>query len=580
MLETIRKFFAFAGKYRIDLYKGIGWSLLDAFFQALQIPAIYIVLKAIVTDTVTNTTAWASFAIILLSMAGTIVTKTASVIANARGSFHLCGEERTKIADRMRYMPMGYFNSNSLGTITAAVTSTMEDIQDTATNVLGRTINGFVHAAVITLSLVILDWRMGLIALAGILLFFAANALMQRKFKTISPARVAAQTSLVGAVLEYIQGMSVVRSFNLVRDAHKTIDRAIATCEKQNVTLELAFIPFFALQSLILKWTSVTMALSAVMFCLSGTMALHLCLLVLIFTFIIFSQLETAGSVSSLMRSVDICVDRVRNIHTMPVIDEFGQEIKPDGLEIRGEHLVFSYGSKRIIDDVSFEIQPGQTIAIVGPSGGGKTTLCNLIARFWDPDSGTISLGGRNLKAYTLDSLLPNFSMVFQRVYLFNDTIANNIGFGNPDAGRDAIVKAAQKACCHEFIEAMPDGYDTVIGEGGATLSGGEKQRISIARALLKDAPIVLLDEATANVDPENEAQLQAAIDELTRDKTVIMIAHKLSTVRNANRIWVLDKGRIIQQGTHGELMQQGGLYADFIGLRKKSVGWKLAAKG
>ncbi len=576
MVETIVKFFAFAGPRKKDLYKAIAWSFADAFFQGLQIVALYVVLKDVVSQSVTPATAWISFGLMLTGMAGTIAAKAASMIFQIQGSFAMCADHRIRMADRMRYMPMGYFNSNSLGRITATVTTTMEDIQDMASNVLCRIISGVVHGAVITLILTAMDLRIGMIALSGELIFLAANRQMQALFKKISPARMAAKTALVAAVLEYVQGMGVVRSVHQSAEARKTIDRSIADCQRQNAALELAFLPFFAVQTLVLKLTSLAMALAAVLFYLNSTMTLPLCLLIQVSSFIIFSQMESAGSVSALLRTIDLSLDQVQQIYQIPVMDETGCKITPDSMDIRAENLVFSYGGKRIIDDVGFEIPGGRTVAIVGPSGGGKTTLCNLIARFWDPDSGAVYLGGHDLTSYSLDSLMPHFSMVFQRVYLFNDTIGNNIGFGCPGAGPAAVRKAAEKACCHEFIKALPQGYDTLVGEGGATLSGGERQRISIARAILKDAPVIILDEATANVDPENESLLRAAIGELTRDKTVIMIAHKLKTVRHADRIWVLDKGRIIEQGPHDRLMAQGGLYAEFIGIREKSAGWKI----
>ncbi|ATW26939.1 ABC transporter ATP-binding protein [Candidatus Formimonas warabiya] len=576
MLGIIRKFFAFAGKRRGKLQQGIVFAFINSIFQALQIMALYVVLNALVENQVSAATAWSSFGIMLASMIGCILTKHKSTMGEAEGSFYMCADKRTEIGDRMKYMPMGYFNDNSLGAITATVTSTMEDVQDVAPRVMDKTIHGYIHAAVITLMLVFFDWRIGLIVVGGILLFIGVNALMQRKSRHISPARVAAQTALVGAVLEYVQGMSVVRAFNLADNAHKTMDRAIEECEKQNVGLEIAFIPFIFFQSLILKWVSVVLVIASIWFYLAGTMTLSVCLLMLISSFIIYSQLETAGSMSALLRLIDLSMDRVEEIRRTPVMDEKGHDISPADCTIVGSDVSFSYGERKIIDNVSFVIPHGTTTAVIGPSGGGKTTLCNLIARFWDADGGRITLGGRDVRDYSLDSLLSNFSMVFQNVYLFNDTIANNIKFGKPDATIEEIRAAARKACCDDFIMALPKGYDTVVGESGATISGGEKQRISIARAILKDAPVIILDEATANVDPENENHLQAAIAELTRRKTVIMIAHRLKTVRHADQILVLDRGKIIQRGKHDQLMAEGGLYADFIGMREKSLGWKL----
>ncbi len=329
-------------------------------------------------------------------------------------------------------------------------------------------------------------------------------------------------------------------------------------------------------QTVVLKLFALLIITLSVVFCLNGSMSLINALLMIISSFIVYGQLKSAGMYSALLRIVDLSVDRISEIFQTPVMDTDGTDIKPKNYDIKATDVTFSYDDRKIIDDVSFNIPEKTTTAIVGPSGGGKTTICNLISRFWDVNGGTIGIGGRDVRDYTLDSLLCNISMVFQNVYLFNDTIENNIKFGMPDATHEQVVQAAKKACCHQFIETLPEGYNTIIGESGATISGGEKQRISIARAILKDAPIIILDEATANVDPENEKHLQDAISELTRDKTIIMIAHRLKTVRNADQILVLSDGRIIQRGSHDKLMKEMGLYANFVNIKNKLIGWKL----
>ncbi len=293
-------------------------------------------------------------------------------------------------------------------------------------------------------------------------------------------------------------------------------------------------------------------------------------------SFIVYASLETAGNYSALLRVVDMSVDRAQEILDAPQMDISGDEIIPASRDIEAKNVQFSYDKKKVIDGVSLNIPERTTTAIVGPSGGGKTTLVNLLARFWDVDKGTVTLGGRNVREYDMDSLMQNFSFVFQNVYLFRDTIANNIRFGRPDAPMEDVIAAAKKACCHDFIAALPDGYDTVIGEGGANLSGGERQRISIARAMMKDAPVIFLDEATANVDPENENELTKAIEALTREKTVIMIAHRLKTVEHADQILVVDHGKIVQRGTHDQLMAEDGIYKTFVGERREAASWKV----
>lgn len=576
MISIFRKFFAFTGDQKGKWQKGILFAVLHSLFEALQMLAIAVALKAIVDNTMRIQIIWTTLGIMVISIAGTIITRHISHQSEITGSYKMCEEKRIRIGDRMKYMPMGYFNSHSLGNITAAATTTMEEIEKIAPPALVRTIHGLIRTGIMVLGLLVFDWRIGLIALAGALLFLAVNGVLQRRSHLLSPKRQAAQAKLVEAVLEYVQGIAVVKAFHLDKAANKNVDNAIRDVEKRNYAMEIGFIPYVAFQQIILRLASVCMVIASIFFYLNGTMELFVCLLMIICGFFVYSELEAAGLMSSFLRLIDSSIDRVEEIHQTPVMDVEGKERHPESCGIRFENVSFSYGDRTIIDRVSFDIPQGTTTAIIGPSGGGKTTLCSLIARFWDVDAGAVTLGGRDVREYKLDSLLENISMVFQNVYLFNDTIANNIKFGKPEADMEEVAAAAKKACCHGFIEALPNGYDTVIGEAGATISGGEKQRISIARAILKDAPVIILDEATANVDPENESQLQAAIAELTLNKTIIMIAHRLKTVKNADQILVLDEGRIVQRGTHKELSSQPGIYADFINVRRKSAGWKI----
>ena len=343
-----------------------------------------------------------------------------------------------------------------------------------------------------------------------------------------------------------------------------------------NTDMELKLLPLMLAQDAVAKLIDMGVVVLSLILYTNGHMALLNCVMLCICSFLLTEGLEQAGTQSSLLRVVDTCVNQATDILNLPTMDISGAELAPERCGLHAENIRFSYGEKPIINGITLDIPEGTTAAIVGPSGGGKTTLCHLLSRFWDVDGGQVILGGHDVREYDMDSLMQNFSFVFQNVYLFHDTIANNIRFGQPDAPMEQVIAAAKKARCHDFIRKLPQGYDTVIGEAGSSLSGGERQRLSIARAMMKDAPIIILDEATANVDPENEKELMEAIQELTRKKTVIMIAHRLKTVRHADQILVVDKGQIVQRGTHDELMTQDGIYRRFISGREKAVGWKL----
>ena len=575
MIKTLSKIYQFSGKMQGTMKKAILFSVLHSLFDMMSFGALAMVFSGL-TDGFTTSMIWMIFGITLASMLLKIYCSYISDFGKVQIGYFMCAEKRIHIGDRMKYMPMGYFNDHNLGNLTSVVTTTMGDIENNASMVLTNILGGYIHAAIITIVMLCIDWRIGLTILCGILLFTWCIGRLQKKSETVSPQRQQAQEALVSNVLEYVQGMLIVKSFNLGQNSNSKMRQAILDSKDKNLKLERTFVPYNMLQQIILYGTSILVIVEGLYFYLNGTMALSICLLMTVASFMLFSQLQSAGNTSSLLRLLDVSIDKVNEIDNTPVMDEHGKPINPPNYSIVFDDVSFSYGEHKILDHVSLSIPEKTVTAIVGPSGAGKSTLCNLIARFWDVDDGKITIGGIDVRDYTLDSLLTNISEVFQKVYLFADTIENNIKFGNPAASHNEVVKAAQKACCHDFIMSLPDGYDTVIGEGGATLSGGEKQRISIARAILKDAPIIILDEATSSVDPENENLLMGAISELTKNKTVIMIAHRLKTVRNADQIFVLSGGHIVQTGKHEDLIRQPGIYADFIGIRKKAIGWKL----
>lgn len=578
MFEVLAKFFRFSGKKNSAKFKcAIAVGVIEALASAMKIPAIMYILMGIIEGEPMGKYIAGSLTLMGTACAVSIICKMRSTMLQTEGGYNTTAFKRIEIAEHLRYLPMGYFNENSIGEISSVTTNTMESLGDVATRVVMLTTQGILETTMIVLMVLCYDWRIGLISAAGVVLFFAINGIMQNAGKKESERKVVCDTELVNQIMEYLQGISEVKSYNLTGKQTKRLNAANDACAKTNINMELVFVPFHFLQNTLTKLIGAVIVGASAYFYIQGSMSMIYAIGMSISAFLLYGSLESAGSFSSLLHVVSVGVDKANAILELDTMDIDGEEVKPQNHNIELKNISFSYDKRKIIDGVSLSIPEKTTTAIVGPSGGGKTTLCNLIARFWDVDSGEVTLGDVNVKDYSMNSLMSNFSFVFQTVYLFADTIENNIKFGRPDASHEEVVEAAKRACCHEFISKLPDGYQTVIGEGGATLSGGEKQRISIARAIMKDSPIIILDEATANVDPENEKELVEAIDALTKEKTIIMIAHRLKTIRHADQIVVVDQGQIVQKGTHEELMEQDGIYRRFVDSREKAVSWKIA---
>ena len=577
MFKVLKNFFDFCGgENKKKFYMSLVLGLLLAISEALRVPAIYVMVDAVLKNQVTNQSVLSCLGIMAFSVFAASLVRYRVTMLQCEGGYRTCSSKRIEIAEHLRYLPMGYFNQNSLGAITSVTTNRMEQLGNVATRVVMMTTQGILNTIMITFMICVFDLRIGAMAIVGVVLFFATNSFLQKVSAKLAPIKQASDVALVEQVIEYIQGISEVKSYNLTGKYSKRLNHAIKDNAKVNTGMEFKMIPFITIQSFIAKLMGVVMCAMSIYFTIQGSMELSECIVMLISSFIMYASLDNAGMFSSLLRVVDYIVNETRKIFALKPMDIDGKDMKPESFDIDVENVSFSYEEKTIIDNLSVHIPAKTTTAIVGPSGGGKTTLCHLIARFWDVDKGEVRLGGKNVREYSMDSLMKNFSFVFQNVYLFQDTIANNIRFGQPEASMEQVIDAAKKACCHDFIMQLPNGYETVIGEGGASLSGGEKQRISIARAIMKDAPIIILDEATANVDPENEKDLVEAIDALTKEKTILMIAHRLKTVRHADQILVVDKGQIVQQGTHDDLMQKDGIYKRFVNAREIAGSWKL----
>lgn len=577
MIRILRKFFEFSGEEnKKKFYWAMFLGVFVALLQAMRIPAAYAVISRLLDGTLKAGTAWLSFGIILLSVVlSSLIQMKASMLQTEAG-YRAAADKRIEIAEHLRYVPMGYFNKQGLGRIASIATTTMENLANIGTRVTIVVLKGYLTTAMIILMLFFFNIYIALIALAGLGVFILLTRLMQKLTLKPSARKLAADEAMAGKVLEYVQGISEVKSFGLFDSKITEVDQALDEAAKANFALEIPAVSIVFLQNVVCKVTGVLIVLASIAFYLQGSMTLAYAVMMIICSFMIFEALDQAGSFSALLKAVDFSVDLGNDALSVPTMDIEGEEISPEHCGLAMENVEFSYDTKKIIKGVSLSIPEKTSAALVGPSGGGKTTLSKLLARFWDVDQGRVTLGGIDVRRFSYDSLIKNYAFVFQDVYLFQDTVANNIAFGMPGASREAVIEAAKKACCHDFISALPEGYDTIIGEGGASLSGGEKQRISIARAIMKDAPIIILDEATANVDPENEADLVRAVRALTEEKTVIMIAHRLKTVEHSDQIFVIAQGKIAQQGTHEDLLKEKGIYRNFIMERQKAESWTL----
>ena len=584
MFRTVKRIIDWCGEFKGKLYLGFVMTFFSHIFAALPTAlAAYTVGKLIEAQkSGTDFDAswiWKSIVIQIVLVFFRFLFDYFRARLQEPISYQLTARDRLAVGDALKRVSLGYFGQFSTGNILSSVTTGLSTLENMGIRMIDNFVGGYLNFLVIFIALAVCSPITALIALAAAVLSFGFMLIISHYSRINSPVEAQANRDMTGAVIEYARGLSVVKSFGKAGASMEAVTKAIGDSKKIHLKIEWGYLPGNAGHLLALKCGSVGLALAAALRCLHGAMDFSVMLMFVFFSFSIFASLEPISDSAHTLGVIDDAMDQLDALRGENFIDADGKDIKPDNWDIEFRNVNFGYDSRRVLNDVSFRIPEKTSTAIVGPSGSGKTTICSLIARFYDPDSGSVTLGGHDLREFTCDSLLSNISMVFQNVYLFNDTIRANICFGKPDATEDEMIEAAKKARCHDFITSLPNGYDTVVGEGGGTLSGGEKQRISIARAILKDAPIIILDEATASIDPENEHLIQHAISELTKGKTVITIAHRLATVRNADRILVVNDGRIAKSGTHEELIERNGIYKRFTDIREKAEGWRISSK-
>ncbi|EPY2276692.1 ABC transporter ATP-binding protein [Clostridium sporogenes] len=581
MFKSIKRIIQWAGHRKKRLYIGFIYSFFNTMFTAMPIMGAAYGLNLIVEDMNGNknlTIDWVFYMLgfMVFTVLGRFLFSYLRASTQDSIGYEVTAEQRIRIGDILKRVSLGFFTEKNAGEIASAVTTDLSFIEMYGMKMIDVVINGYISAFTMVFCLAFYNLWIAIIAAVGILLSAIFLKLLGDKSNENAPVHQRAQDSMITATIEYIRGMSVVKAFKQNGVSIDGIRNSYKTSKDINIKIEKDYVPYNCLHLFVLKLASVVMVLASAIMAVNGIMDIPTMLMMAIFSFVIFGHIETINNASHVLKIIDATLDKLNTIECADFIDQNSKDIKLSTYDIKFKNVTFGYEKRDVLKNVSFTIPENTTTAIVGPSGSGKSTICSLIARFYDVDKGSISIGGVNIRDITCDSLLKNISIVFQKVYLFHDTVLNNIRFGKPEASFEEVIKVAKKACCHDFIMNLPDGYETVIGDGGSTLSGGEKQRISIARAMLKNAPIVILDEATASVDPENEHAIQKAISALVHGKTIIIIAHRLATIQNADQILVVDEGSVVQRGTHEELINQEGVYKRFLDIRKTAEEWRI----
>ena len=588
MFRTIKRIIDWCGEFKGSLFVGFIFSFFSSWAVAAPVAYAGFVIGKIFAgirngEGIESGLALKSLLIITLMVFLRFLFDYLKARSHEKIGYELVARDRLKIGEALKRVSLGYFQMNDTGAILNAITTGLATLENMGIRMVDGFIGGYLNFLCILLFLIFMVPECALIAMGGVLVSFVFLLMISKHSTDNTKVLNEENERLTCATLEYTRGLPVVKSFGMAGASVKDFTEACARAKKIALKIEWGFIPYNCLHIFALKAASVWMIIAVMYAGLAGRLDLSMVLIVSFLSMSVFNSVEPIADSAHVLSVINNAFDKMEMFSDANLLDAEGKDIRPKSFDIEFSNVDFSYSNahttedRKVLKEVSFTIPEGSTTAIVGPSGSGKTTICNLIARFYDVTGGSITVGGVDVKEYSLDSLLKNISMVFQNVYLFNDTIRANICFGRENVSEEEMIDAAKKARCHDFIMELPDGYDTVIGEGGGTLSGGQKQRISIARAILKDSPIIILDESTASIDPENEHLIQGALTELSQGKTVIIIAHRLATIEAADQILVVDDGRIAQRGKHDELLNIGGRYAEFVRIRKAAENWRLA---
>ena len=580
MFRLISRILNLSGKYKNRIKSAFIFAFIESILSKMPIFIAFTVLIGFYEKTNTSKTfLYVGVGLVLVVLLQAVVHFLSDKLQSAAG-FMIFADKRMELGNHLRKLPMGYFTAGNLGKINSVLSSDMAFIEEVSMSTIANMMSYVLSTLVLTLFMFVLDYRIGLIAVCVTLVATLLANSMNKMSLSEAAIRQEQSEKLTDAVLSFAEGISVIKSYNLLGENSKSLTDNFVSSKDTSIKFENKIIPWTTGLNIIYGIGITFILAEALYLNYQGALGLPYMLGLILFVFDLFSPLKTLYGEATRLTVMNAALDRIEEVLNETELQDVGKKhiSKSDTSEpeICFNHVKFSYGEKEVLHDMSFEMNKNTMTALVGQSGGGKSTVANLLARFWDVDSGEILIRGVNIKDVSLSELMSEISMVFQRVYLFQDTIFNNIAMGKENATKEEVIEATKKARCYDFIMALPDGFDTMIGEGGATLSGGEKQRISIARCILKDAPIVILDEATASVDVDNESYIQEAISELVKNKTLLVIAHRLNTIRDADNIVVIKEGNIAEQGNHDKLMSLNGIYKEMVELQNKNEGIKI----
>ena len=576
MLNAFKLIWNFSSKRKKEYRNAIIFSFLEGLFLMAKMFAVIIAIYALFGRYPLSNAVIAVLTLAVFYIVGVFIFSYKMQLTSMSAGFGMVGDKRFEFGEILKNAYLGFFDNFSVGRINSVLTTTLSEIETSAPSALIRVVGGVLGTVSLLIGLFFYEWRIALISLLGMAAYLLVVNWQIRVSRRDAPKRSEAQSKLSAAALLFLQGIKVTKAFSFKNGDRRLKDAIQGSCN-ENIALSSGSIPSQIAAGVVLSIFETAIIFTSVFgYTEFDIYSVEKCLVLIILSFMAFSSMNQAGSVLSMIGILDSALKETNSLTQMEQIQVASpvQHIASD--EIIFEDVSFSYGDNEVLSHIDTAIKVGSFTAIIGPSGSGKTTLCQLIPRFFDVNKGRILIGGADIRHIPTEELMSKISVVFQKVYLFEDTILNNIRFGKPTATLEEVRAAAKAARCDDFIMALPEGYDTLVQEGGNNLSGGEKQRISIARAILKDAPIIILDETTSALDTENEHEVLAAIEELTENKTVIMIAHRIKTVEKADHIIAIENGRIVQEGTHKELLHRAGIYADFIHAREKASGWKL----